>query len=293
MTPVVAAVTGHTGFVGRAVLRALRAQGVDVRPLGREVVDLGAPDTLGERAGPVLAGVDTLYHLAAYIPRDHRDPGEAEACLRVNALGSLALARAAVAAGVRRFVLVSSGNVYRGESRAVVESDALYPSARAPYYLGSKVAAEVYVDHFRQTAQIAVAIARVSSVYGPGMAAAGMVPAFLARLQRGEPLRVQAGGSYRSDLVHVDDVAAGLVALGASAYGGPMNLGSGHAPSTLEVARTLCALSGVDETQIVIEPLTGAAEPGFSALDIGLARRELAYVPRSLRDGLATMVAAR
>lgn len=289
-------VTGTTGFVGSRLVTALRAAGVAVTALDRAALDLSIPPSAGALA-TMLAGARAVVHVAAYIPRDHRDPGETEPCHRVNALGTLALVRAAVDAGIPRFVYVSSGNIYRWQPRLVSEDDPVYPSARAPYYLASKLAGELYVDHLGRTTGLATAIARVSSVYGRGMAAGGMVPRFLAALRAGESVQVQDGGAYRTDLVHIDDVVAGLVALAGSDVRGPMNLGSGAAPSTLEVARTLCAVVGVGPERVtVVDSLDGTDDAGgargFAPLAIDRARRELGYDPRAIAQGLAEMAAA-
>jgi UDP-glucose 4-epimerase len=282
-------VTGATGFVGRRFVRALEAAGLAARAVGRDRLDLERP----ERAAEQLAGATTVCHLAAYIPANHADPAHAARCMHVNALGTLALLEASVAVNVRRFVYFSSGNVYLAQPRAVREDDPIYPSARAPYYLASKVCGEIFADHVGRAGKLAVAIARVSSVYGPGMAATGMVPAFAARLRAGEAVTVQDGGRYQTDLVHVDDVVAAAVQLAVRDVRGAINIGSGCAASALEVARTLAELAGRDAQLVRVEPARPGEPPlGFSALDIARATRELGYAPRSLRDGLADYLAS-
>jgi UDP-glucose 4-epimerase len=278
------AVTGSTGFVGRRLVAAARAHH-EVVELGRDRIDLSRVD-LAE-AARLLEGVDTVCHLAAYIPRDLRDPDEAAACMQVNALGSLSLVRAAGAAGVARFVYVSSGNVYRPQPQAVSEDAPVYPSERAPYYLGSKVAGELYVDHAVRTGAIGGAIARVSSVYGPGMTGSGMLPTFVNRIRAGQGVRLEDGGRYRADLVYVDDVVDGLLRMLERDVSGIFNLGAGEAPTSLEVAETLVDLLGRDRELLEVQPVgTSLEAPGFSPLAIERAQRELGYQPRSLREGL-------
>ena len=275
-------VTGGTGFVGSRLQQLLAARGLPHRAPSRLELDVTAPDAAA------LEGATAVVHLAAYIPRDHANPAEAEACMRANALGTLELLRASVAAGVRRFVCASSGNIYRAQPRPVAEDDPIYPSARAPYYLASKVAAETFADHFDRAGMLSVAIARISSVYGPGIIAAGMLHAFVSRLRSGALVEVQDGGRYRTDLVYVDDVALGLANLLDSPVRGPINLGAGHAPTALEVATLLAELTGCDASALrVLPPVRGEPPLGFSALDIRRAIEELGYAPRSLRDGLS------
>jgi UDP-glucose 4-epimerase len=227
------------------------------------------------------------------LPPNYQDSAFAEPCLRVNALGTLALLEAAVACGISRFVYFSSGNVYFPQRRAVTEDDPIYPSPRASYYLASKACAEVWVEHFRRARGLDGAILRVSSVFGPGMAATGMVPTFAARLRTGEPVTVQDGGRFRADLVHVDDVVDATTRLLERQVGGIFNVGSGRESTALEVATTLASLLGRATNDVRVEALKPGEPPlGFSALDVGRARQLLGYEPRGLRDGLQSYLAS-
>ena len=282
------AVTGATGFIGRRLIEPLRAAGYRVHALERPTFDLERPIM-----ADAFAGATTLVHAAAYVPRSMAAPNEAERCWRVNALGTQLLLSAAVAAGVARVVHVSTGNAYRPAPTGVDEHAALYPSARAPYYLTSKVSGEVFADHFHQLGKLRVAILRPSSVYGPGMGDSGLIPTFARRLRGGERITVQDGGRYQVDLVHVDDVVAAIVGAVSREATGPFNVGAGRAATTLEVAGALACLSGRDETAIeVVGDPTGTELLGFAALEIGRARAELGYAPRALVEGLRSYVAS-
>ena len=129
-------VTGATGFLGRAVAEALGRAGHDVLRGGR-IVPAAAP--AGERwigygdVGPAtrwdeaLAGVDAVVHLAGLAHlSDATATAAADTFARVNAEGTARLASAAVGAGVRRLVLVSSALVHGEASpgRPFTEDDA-------------------------------------------------------------------------------------------------------------------------------------------------------------------------
>jgi UDP-glucose 4-epimerase len=178
-------VTGATGFVGRPVLAALRGAGHEVRaavrrpplvalPAGVDVVP--APD-LGEAGDwrTVLDGVDAVVHLAG-IAHVGADIPDARYDL-VNHQASTALARAAVQAGVGRFVFASSIRAQSGPvaRHPLSETD---PPRPTDAYGRSKLAAEADI----LASGIAATILRPVVMYGPGMKGNFDLLARLARL---------------------------------------------------------------------------------------------------------------
>jgi UDP-glucose 4-epimerase len=301
----IVAVTGATGFVGHRVVEVLLARGHEVRGLARDPARWGTPvrgltlatfdleSTAPEAARSALQGVDALVHAAAYLPPSYDDPTYAERCLRLNALATLSLLDVARSLALSSFVYLSSGNIYAPQARPVTEDDPIYPSARAPFYLASKVCGDTWVEHYRQRHGLCAAVLRLASVYGPGMTRGGMVGTFASKLRAGEPVVLQDGGRFRADLVYVDDVAESVVQAVERQATGVFNVGSGAAPSALDVATTLAELLGRPASQLTVEPATeniGAA--GYAPLSIGRARDALGYAPRSARDGLSAYVAS-
>jgi UDP-glucose 4-epimerase len=290
-------VTGASGFVGRRLLPLLATIGVrvvlalrDVRrapPGGDEVVSWELEQ--GRLPAALLERTSSVIHLAAHLPKDYLDPDQARVCLERNALGGLELVRSLVEAEVPRLVLVSTGNLYR-ESRFTASEDApVFPSWHAPYYLTSKLCAEIFADHFALRSGLRVVTVRPSAIYGPGMVG-GMVHAFASRLLAKEPVVVQDGGRYSSDLVYVDDVARAIVASLEPSVSGCFNVGAGRSVSSGEVASCLASLIGSAAGLIEIQPARPGAPGGFAALDIERARAELGHRPTSLAEGLAAYV---
>jgi UDP-glucose 4-epimerase len=182
-------VTGASGFVGRHLLRELSAAGYKVRAAVRrpEPEMAGVEQVvIGDLAGIVdwsaaLAGVRHVVHGAGLAHADTELPEEAYR--RVNTRATLALADAAQAAGVARFVFLSSIRAQSGPAseRALSERDAPAPTDA---YGRSKLAAEQGLAE-RDLAWVAL---RPVLVYGPGVKAnmAGLVR--LARLPFPLPL---------------------------------------------------------------------------------------------------------
>jgi len=290
------AVTGASGFVGRHLVRGLRAHGHAVRALVRDLWT--APESDEARAvdlpsaGPLdeaLAGVDTVIHAAAHLPASYADPGEARKLLEVNALGTLAILESCVHTSVRKAVVLS-GNVYRHGTHAVTEEAPAYPSGHAPYYMMSKLCAEVWADHFDRTGKLRTASLRLASVFGPGLER-GIIPTFTATLVQGKPITVKDGGRYRSDFVAVEDVVDATERALLRDVHGIFNVGSGTTLSSLEIAETLVALTGASRDLLIVEPpASGAVPSGFAPLDVTRAREELGYAPRAVKDALRAYV---
>jgi len=298
------AVTGASGLVGRRLVQSLVMSGFQVLALVRDVeraqgilnaysvpsLKFARFDLDDDPLRVDLEHVWAVVHAGAYIPRSLEDPSEALECWTTNSLGTLRLLEQVRDAGVPYFVYLSAGNAYGASEARARETDPLYPSARAPYYLTSKVAGEVFVDYMRRRAFFGAAILRPAAIYGPGMPPGGLVSSMLGQLRSGQSLNVHDGGRYHVDLVHVDDVVKAIMACLDRKAEGTYNVGSGQATSTLELAKQLLEIAGLD---LITLEVTGSMEGpnlGFPALDITLAREQLGYSPTNLRDGLQSML---
>ena len=159
-------VTGPTGFVGRAVTARLRQDGHEVVAGGRrEIGGLGPDANMVDH----LVGIDAIVHLAArvHVMREtYPEPNEDYDW--INAEGTFKLAEDAAAAGVRRFVYLSTVKVMGdvGHSRQFTEADAPDP---ADAYARSKMRAELHLSEVAFLTGLEVVVLRSPLVYGPGV----------------------------------------------------------------------------------------------------------------------------
>ena len=199
-------VTGGTGFLGRAIVGRLRDAGRNVRTLQRDgggdgdavAGDIRDPDAVAR----AVRGVEAVVHAAGLAHVVHRIAGAPFA--DVNARGTEVVARAAVAAGVRRLVLISSVAVYGG-ARPAREDAAGRPAGP---YAASKAAAEERAIAALDGSPVPLTILRLATLYGEGDP--GNVQRLLRAIERRRFAWIGDGDNAKT-LLHVDDAARACV----------------------------------------------------------------------------------
>lgn len=209
-------VVGATGFVGRHLVADLVAEGPGrPRLFGRSGGTVaGCPVEPLDLRPQTFAGLDCLVHLAG-ITTSRASP---EALQRTNVDLAVDVARAAAAAGVKRFVFLSSLHVHGKAADGAVGPDSPLRADNA--YGGSKIAAEQALAAVAAETGLELAVLRPPMVYGPG--AKGSF-SLLARLVRtGAPLPLALARGRRSFCSVNNLVSAIRHAIDAPIPGGPL-----------------------------------------------------------------------
>lgn len=205
-------VTGATGKVGRRFVPRLLAKGYDVSILIRETSNVSELATLGakmikgdlynpETLPPAVKGMDAVVHLAALFRTFNDDEG----IIKTNREGTMALAEASLAAGVKRFVFASTGNVYDSGYRRPAKENEKVNINDPRAYSSSKIAAEQQLLSLHQSNGFDVRILRLAFVYGDKDPHIAEIIPLLKQLNR-------HSGS-RMHMVHHLDVAQALLLL--------------------------------------------------------------------------------
>ena len=259
-------VTGGSGFIGSHVVDKLRARGhepviYDLRP---SPWHMDPEQPVEQRLGSItdrealeraLHSCDAVAHLAAVADVNdvHASPEDAE---RVNARGTVAVLEAARRAGVKRIVYASTIWVYSDCAEEAVDEETLLP-APSHLYTSTKLAGELYCKAYQELYGIDYTILRFGIPYGPRAREAAVIPAFVNKAFKGEPLTLAGDGSQSRRFVYVEDLAGG-VALGVDevARNRVYNLASDENVTIKQIAETVKELIG--NVEIVHTP----ARPG-------------------------------
>lgn len=287
-------VTGAHGSVGAHVVDRLVDAGISAIGTARDPAsaESNADEVLawdlargGDLPSTLLDETRAVVHAAAYIPSRGDEPEEIERCVRLNALGSLALTRSLAEHGVRTVVVTSAGNLYRDATQPADEDAPVFPDGRGSFYLGSKLLAEIYTSRAARDGGLRFVSLRPSAVYGPRQRR-GVVKYFAETLLRGESISLQDGGRHGADFVYVDDVAWAAFRCLETDVEGIYNVGSGSSHTIVDLANELVRATNARREQLIIEPATGPAPPGFAPLKIDRACEALGYQPTGLAQGL-------
>lgn len=246
--------------------------------------DICSPETV-ETA---MEGCTHVVNFAAetHVDRSILDP---DAFLHTNVLGTRVLLESARKLGVKRYLQVSTDEVY-GEIELpdrAAEDDPVRP--RSPY-AASKAAGDLMTGAYHITYDLPTLVTRGANTYGPYQYPEKILPLFVTNAFESQPLPVYGDGLQMRDWLFVDDHCAGIATvLERGSVGEVYNLGAGHERPNLEVVEGIVRLLGVDRSLIRHVP----DRPGHDrryALHIDKARA-LGWEPHvAFEDGLERTV---
>jgi UDP-glucose 4-epimerase len=307
-------VTGGGGFIGSHLADALAARGDEVLVLddfssgkrenladavkaGVGVIELDVAD-----APAVFAAIEefkpqSVFHLAAQIDvrRSMADPGFDA---RLNVVGTVNVLEAAARADASRLVFTSTGGAIYGEGENRTDELPFAETARCePFsvYGQSKLAAEGYVEFFSRTRGLSAGTVRLGNVYGPRQdpaTEAGVIAIFFEAARDGGQPTVFGTGEQTRDYIHVADVVAALLAMGASEDPGPLNVGTGVETNVLQLVERVGEAFGRDDFEPQFAPhREGEVERVY--LDTTASAERLGWrAERTIETGLAETHAA-
>lgn len=299
-------VTGGAGFIGSHFVEAVASDNhvVVYDNFSSSVVSLGYlghlsnvevvhGDILDRRTlEKSLRGVDLVFHFAVACVRlslsDRRFVHD------VNATGTLNTLLAAKEAHVKRFIYISSSEIYGTAVTPKIAED--HPKSPTTVYGMSKYMGELYTKHFNDHEGLPAMIIRPFNTYGPRSHFEGVygevIPRFTVRaLNKKQPI-IFGSGKQTRDFTFVTDTVAGIIKAAESdkLLGSEVNIARGEEVTVKDIAKHICK-----ETALPFKPLIKPPRPNDVMrhyADITKAKKLLSYKPKvAIGEGLKKYIA--
>jgi dTDP-glucose 4,6-dehydratase len=232
--------------------------------------------------------VDVVYHFASPASPE-KYMAMAMNTMEVNTSGTLGLLQYCLKTGAR-MVFASTSEIY-GDPLVTPQSEEYWgnvnPIGPRSVYDEAKRFGETLVAHFQRELKVNAGIIRIFNTYGPNMDPydGRVVSTFIRQALKNEPFSIFGDGSQTRSFCFVDDLVAGIIAMGKSSHPGPINLGNPQENTLLELAEAVTRIVG-GSGELIFHPLP-EDDPKRRNPDITRATSILNWEPRvRLEEGL-------
>jgi len=298
-------VTGGAGFIGSHFVETLAPQAkvivydaflssvttpAQLKSFGASRVING--DVLDTKTlTRTMNGVDVVLHFSAACVR--LSLSDEKYVHDVNATGALSALLAAKKAGVKRFIYISSSEVYG--SAITPKIPETHPMNPTTVYGMSKYMGELYTKHFNDHQGLPTLIVRPFNTYGPRSHFEGVygevIPRFVVRALNGKAPIIFGTGEQTRDFTYVTDTVAGILKAASSdaLIGDAVNIARGREVTIREIAQIVCEEIGLPD-----KPIMNPARPNDVMrhyADIRKAQKLLTYSPAvNIREGIRNYI---
>lgn len=300
-------VIGGLGFIGKATVRILAANGHKVRVFDRRIpekeeacslfnnlsnIEFIAGDFINKKhLHDALEGCDVCIHLATTtLPATSNDDKIFDA--QTNLVGTILLLEILRELNINKMVFLSSGGTVYGNP-LYTPIDENHPTNPATSYGIIKLSIEKYCTLFNLLYGMKNVVIRLSNPYGleqSGNGIQGVISVFLKKALSDEPIDIWGDGSVVRDYIYIEDVAKAI--LSASIYEGNetvFNIGSGVGTSINDIVAYL--KEGLDKPLSVNYNEARCFDAKINILDIQKAKSELNWSPSiDVKTGLQSMI---
>ncbi|MBI2208869.1 dTDP-glucose 4,6-dehydratase [Candidatus Woesearchaeota archaeon] len=196
----------------------------------------------------LLKGVDAIIHLAAESHVDN-SIGNSLIFTMSNTYGTHVLLEAARLNNVKRFVHVSTDEVYGDIEKGSFKEDSML-NPNNPYS-ASKAGAEMIARSYYKTYKMPIIVVRGNNVFGPCQYPEKIIPTFITMLLQGKKVPLHGDGSNIRTYIYADDFSLALeTVFGKGVIGEIYNIGTKDERSNIQIAKTLIRKFGKDESYI-------------------------------------------
>lgn len=289
-------ITGGCGFIGSNFIRHISNKYPEYELINLDALTYaGNPDNLRDittgssyrfikgniedipLVKDLVSGVDCVIHFAAESHVD-RSIIDAQPFLMTNVIGTNAVLNTAKGAGVKRFIHISTDEVYGtlGDEGTFTEETPLRPNSP---YAASKASGDMLVRAYHETYGFPAIIVRPSNNYGPYQFPEKFIPLMITNLMDNEPIPVYGEGRNVRDWLFVEDNCRAIdMILHEGKDGEVYNVGGSAEMRNMDIVRKVLDIMGKDDSFITFVK----DRPGHDyryALDNSKIIRELGWRP--------------
>jgi len=237
-----------------------------------------------ELAKKLMQEADQVVHFAAESHVDRSIEGGSE-FVSTNVMGTQILLDAAKSMNIKRFVHVSTDEVYGSISEGSWPED--HPLLPNSPYSASKAGSDLLVRSYNRTHKLDTVITRCSNNYGQYQFPEKVMPLFITNIIEGKKVPLYGNGLNVRDWLHVDDHCRGIaLALTKGRSGEVYNIGGGTELTNIELTHKILKAMGVGKE--FIQPVEDRKGHDLRySVDISKINKELGYSPQvNFEDGL-------
>jgi dTDP-glucose 4,6-dehydratase len=237
-----------------------------------------------ELAKKLMQDADQVVHFAAESHVDRSIEGGSE-FVSTNVMGTQVLLDAAKSSNIKRFVHVSTDEVYGSISEGSWPED--HPLLPNSPYSASKAGSDLLVRAYNRTHKLDTVITRCSNNYGQYQFPEKVMPLFITNIIEGKKVPLYGNGLNVRDWLHVDDHCRGIaLALTKGRAGEVYNIGGGTELTNVELTHKILKAMGVGEE--FIQPVEDRKGHDLRySVDISKINTELGYSPQvNFEEGL-------
>ena len=237
-----------------------------------------------ELAKKLMQEADQVVHFAAESHVDRSIEGGSE-FVSTNVMGTQVLLDAAKSSNIKRFVHVSTDEVYGSISEGSWPED--HPLLPNSPYSASKAGSDLLVRAYNRTHKLDTVITRCSNNYGQYQFPEKVMPLFITNIIEGKKVPLYGNGLNVRDWLHVDDHCRGIaLALTKGRAGEVYNIGGGTELTNVELTHKILKAMGVGEE--FIQPVEDRKGHDLRySVDISKINKELGYSPQvNFEEGL-------
>ena len=241
-----------------------------------------------ELAKQLMQQADQVVHFAAESHVDRSIEGGSE-FVSTNVMGTQVLLDAAKSSNIKRFVHVSTDEVYGSISEGSWPED--HPLLPNSPYSASKAGSDLLVRAYNRTHKLDTVITRCSNNYGQYQFPEKVMPLFITNIIEGKKVPLYGNGLNVRDWLHVDDHCRGIaLALTKGKSGEVYNIGGGTELTHVELTHKILKAMGAGEE--LIQPVEDRKGHDLRySVDISKISKELGYSPQvNFEEGLVQTI---